>query len=1002
MKYTDLTYQLAPHIWYDPEDRYRRRGGDPPDEPWEPHGPRPHPPVHPPPPSRGIGHHKPTITELPLPPRPPIIPDPPPPIDIPPPVTNGGSGHNNLQNSPNRPQKPTERILTTNALGLTIPVVYGQTKIGGSVIFQPTVVNGHLITAFALCEGEIEEVISITVDGRDIGGAVINGQQGLQLSAGIGYNVHLGTTGQGVDALLHLANPAHVTGWPGLAYIAVAFPPQTVATGEYDPSRIVVELKGRKVLDPRVDLTTYTYSSNPDLHTFDLMTNPTYGLGIPFANMDAAAGSATSSWAVAADDCDFALSRTATPGAAPTVFSNIPGAGLLGPGTYAYTITYTGASGIESVESAASGSVSVPLGNVVTVHWSVGPAGTTTQKLYRNKSSSLGITTPKFLVATFNNNTTNSYADLIADNALGVQSSTQYHRYEMGIMLREALAGSEWLNTLRAHFQAYLAYNTGVYQIFVDKAKFGTSIAFTDDNIKDTPSIRSKGLIDVPTRVVVTFSDSQNDYTEGTAQVELPGVATRTEEIRELRLNLPGVRTFDQAMRLAQLNLNRGAADRVIDFTVLADGVQPLPGDIVKVTSVIGLSDTSVLVTDVQPDNNGLLWHIKGEFYDAAIYSDTVQAYPIALVPGLVPPVPDPVTNIADTSYILTSFLVQGTQIDKKYIQVSFTPSSALNVVRYRARLGLIADTWDTMTKERVIPADYRLYETGSKASIDFFPELSEQVNYTPASGSVDSGFEWKVIVRAELVDGTQSTDVSVQQSPFSSSSFWIAPLSDYVVAQASSPGGPQTTTLGATAHFNISGYGTAASYAIPLSALTLANGLNSDVFFPDSGWSYITGPSGAFSLGGLAGALDGLEITIYNSTTQTWTIVNEDASSAATNRIKCPGAVNMTVGARYFAAVLRYDGTAQRWIVVASSGSGGGGGGGGLTSVQKETPTGTINGLNAVFTIAHAPTGSIYLRRNRAPMIEGTDYTRVTSTITYAAGNIPAGSDVHEVDYQY
>ncbi len=75
---------------------------------------------------------------------------------------------------------------------------------------------------------------------------------------------------------------------------------------------------------------------------------------------------------------------------------------------------------------------------------------------------------------------------------------------------------------------------------------------------------------------------------------------------------------------------------------------------------------------------------------------------------------------------------------------------------------------------------------------------------------------------------------------------------------------------------------------------------------------------------------------------------------------------------------------------------------GGSGTAVQKETPTGTINGINRVFTLAHTPSGAIYLRRNRAPMIEGTDYTRSTLTITYATDNIPAGSDVHEVDYSY
>jgi hypothetical protein len=73
-------------------------------------------------------------------------------------------------------------------------------------------------------------------------------------------------------------------------------------------------------------------------------------------------------------------------------------------------------------------------------------------------------------------------------------------------------------------------------------------------------------------------------------------------------------------------------------------------------------------------------------------------------------------------------------------------------------------------------------------------------------------------------------------------------------------------------------------------------------------------------------------------------------------------------------------------------------------TPVIGERPTGTINGFNATFTLAHTPVVFRELRRNRAPMTDQSsrDYTRSGATITYVAGNIPIGNDDHEADYDW
>lgn len=108
-----------------------------------------------------------------------------------------------------------------------------------------------------------------------------------------------------------------------------------------------------------------------------------------------------------------------------------------------------------------------------------------------------------------------------------------------------------------------------------------------------------------------------------------------------------------------------------------------------------------------------------------------------------------------------------------------------------------------------------------------------------------------------------------------------------------------------------------------------LANGLNSNVALwaadatAKSSYIRITGPTGAFSLGGFSNAANGTSsfggsvLKIYNSVSQTMTIVNEDASSSAGNRIKTlTGAdVILRTTAPSFVTFI-YDNTDARWVL--------------------------------------------------------------------------------------
>lgn len=71
----------------------------------------------------------------------------------------------------------------------------------------------------------------------------------------------------------------------------------------------------------------------------------------------------------------------------------------------------------------------------------------------------------------------------------------------------------------------------------------------------------------------------------------------------------------------------------------------------------------------------------------------------------------------------------------------------------------------------------------------------------------------------------------------------------------------------------------------------------------------------------------------------------------------------------------------------------------------DNETPSGSIDGTNAAFTLAHTPSpvGSLQLYKNGQLMIAGgADYTLVTATATFVAGAKPKTGDVLIASYRY
>lgn len=110
---------------------------------------------------------------------------------------------------------------------------------------------------------------------------------------------------------------------------------------------------------------------------------------------------------------------------------------------------------------------------------------------------------------------------------------------------------------------------------------------------------------------------------------------------------------------------------------------------------------------------------------------------------------------------------------------------------------------------------------------------------------------------------------------------------------------------------------------ALPQSATTLANGANNNVALHKGLLIKINGPTAAFNITGLGGGTTGKIVTLYNPTAQAFTIRNDNAGSAAGNRIITMTGADVTLtGPSFVLFVYSID----HWLMLSSMPSSGGG----------------------------------------------------------------------------
>lgn len=180
-----------------------------------------------------------------------------------------------------------------------LPVLYGERRIGGTRVYLSSRnvsggdKNEYLYIALALCEGEVQSIDDIEIDGNPITGMNTPGDRFYNL---LTIEKYLGTDTQTASPILKESSTAWTNDHrlQGVAYIAIRL--KYYYKSFSGVPEITAVVKGRKVYDPRTSTTGY--STNPALCIRDYLTSTRYGKGLASGFIDETA------FIQAADDCD--------------------------------------------------------------------------------------------------------------------------------------------------------------------------------------------------------------------------------------------------------------------------------------------------------------------------------------------------------------------------------------------------------------------------------------------------------------------------------------------------------------------------------------------------------------------------------------------------------------------------------------------------------------------------------------------------------------------------
>lgn len=191
-----------------------------------------------------------------------------------------------LPKAPKATDLSTENTVTVRDILATRKLLYGQARIGGTIVFLDVTDNNkflHIVVAFCAHEVESFDEFYFDEDALTLTGNDVTAPSRYDGKAWV-YS-HTGADGQLADSDLVTASPQWSTNHRlrgiAYAYFKLEYDPQAFASGI---PNITAKISGKKVYDPRTGSTGY--SNNAALCAADYLMDSRYGMGVPQANVD--------------------------------------------------------------------------------------------------------------------------------------------------------------------------------------------------------------------------------------------------------------------------------------------------------------------------------------------------------------------------------------------------------------------------------------------------------------------------------------------------------------------------------------------------------------------------------------------------------------------------------------------------------------------------------------------------------------------------------------------
>lgn len=552
-----------------------------------------------------------------------------------------------------------------------VAISYGRQQVGGRVFaldYSPASPDGAstFTVGYSICEGEIEEVTSVWINGA----AAVSG---------VGVNTYVGNAAAQLsspDALLSAAIAGYsddltwtdpvTTLVSGIAYGVIQY--QTEDYGVWPPPQVIFEIKGRLTDNPRnllgekimlgnnsrtgtlaagIDLTGATvalllyYEDNAGVSPLDFTILSNYGGAGVILSVDNA-GVLTGGGMVT----DLKVDGDTYAGAALTdgycyrvTFTCSSGTlGLIGPLGLNSGIAFlrirrdgkewrydlTEGTGNEINNSAGRTGAAYD-GTWDTVGWS-GDKTTTNQPSYTQ--------TPALHLADFDSNaelgnglTVDRYGwlELQDANDEKVDNSPTEKRRRGGITFSTVRPKEEIARVLAAYAGAF-RFRRGDKIVYVpDRPADPVRHLFEEDIVRDSLAIEKLDSSQLPTAMRASYSDDTEDIwvERYCTEVTTSGASQRrAQQFRNL-----GSRWHSQSYREAEERLARLERDLKVSWVMFDDGMELEPGDIVTLTHSTGnFVSKHLRIIDMPVQVSPGRWRIVAWEYDASDYSDSVVA----------------------------------------------------------------------------------------------------------------------------------------------------------------------------------------------------------------------------------------------------------------------------------------------------------------------------------------------------------------------------------------